>query len=153
MPDEQTQIRALQSLEVIAIGCIVMLGLWIALVTFSHQRPTSKVALVGSFGIWIALIAGLTWFAFDPAIRAMKFANSPAMFAIIGLIAGVLLFSLRRIRKDIYGVLEVGVAIATLIALGRKYDTQSEITIIIGFVGAIYVVVRGLTNISEQWTK
>lgn len=151
MPSEQIQSQALQSIGVLLLVCIVLLGLWTAFLGFAPHGRSRKVTLVAAFTFWIAIIAGLVWFAFDPAIRAMKFINSPTMFAVIGLSAGVLLFALRRVRKDIYGLLEIGVAIATLVALGRKYDAQSEITVIIGFVGAIYVVVRGLTNISEQW--
>lgn len=153
MPDYQTQLHALNTLGMIGIVCAVLICVFIALLGFAPAKRESKVVLVGAFGLWIGLVACLTWFTLDPAIRAIKLVNNPAMFAIIGLIAGVILFSLRRVRKDIYGLLEIGVAIATLLALGRKYDSQSEITIIIGFVGAIYVVVRGLTNISEQWAK
>lgn len=152
MPSDQIQSQALQSLGTLLLASQVLLGLWVAFLGFVPQGRSSKATLVAAFAFWIAIIAGLAWFAFDPAIHAMKFVSSPTMFAVIGLTAGVLLFALRRVRKDIYGLLEIGVAIATLVALGRKYDARSEITIIIGFVGAIYVVVRGLTNISEQWS-
>jgi len=135
MNNEQIQASALEAIGLLAIALSVMLCLWTAFVGFVPLERYRKTALVGSFAFWICIIAGLAWFAFNPAIRAMKFVSSPTMFAVIGLIASVLLFALRQIRKDVYGLLEIGVAIATLIALGRKYDSQSEITIIIGFVG------------------
>jgi arginine exporter protein ArgO len=41
------------------------------------------------------------------------------------------------------------VAFVTLMALGQLYDPQQPLTILIAFVGAVYVMVRGFTNVGE----
>lgn len=151
--DEQTQIQALNSIGMLMMLSMLTLLVIILLIAFTPHVRSSRLTLYGTFGVWISAALILATFTFNPAIRAMKLVNSPAMFAIMGVIAGVMLFALRRVRKDAYGFLEVAVSMGTLLALGAKYDQQSEITVIIGFVGAIYVFVRGLTNISEHWSS
>ena len=75
------------------------------------------------------------------------------MFTVIGITVAVILFAVRQIRKDFYGALEIAVAIATFVWLGKRFDTQNDLAVIVSFVGAIYVIVRGLSNIVEYWSS
>lgn len=151
MEDVQTELAAVNAVGTIGLCLVALLGVQMVLTLIVPPRRDSRLTLLGAFTVWIGLAGLLAWFTFDPAIRAMKLVFSPVMFPLIGSLTAVILFALRQTRKDIYGAVEVAVALATLIILGRQYDQQSELTVIIAFVGAIYVMVRGFTNIGEQW--
>jgi hypothetical protein len=151
MPNEQIQSQALNSLGTLAIAAILLSGLVVVLLAFSNFRQSNNFERWGAFFVWGCLITCVVWYTFDPAIRAMKLVDSPAMFAVIGIITALFLFAVRRVRKDVYGVLEIAVAIANLLWLGGRYDAQTDVAIVISFIGAIYVIVRGLTNITEYW--
>lgn len=149
MPDTATQVAAINAIAFSAFAAMGLMALQIIALGFFN--PKSKLTLIAAYALWIGLAGILTWFTFHPAIRAMKFIGSPWMFAAIGSLAAIILFAVRRSRKDLYGLIEVGVALATLVILGREYDASGQLTVLIAFIGAIYVMVRGFTNIGEQW--
>lgn len=76
MPSGQTQIHALESLGMIAMACILLMGLSMAFMGLAMRDGSGRTTSIGCFTMWIRIIATLTWFAFDPAIRAMRFVNS-----------------------------------------------------------------------------
>lgn len=59
------------------------------------------------------------------------------------------LFVVRERRKDLYGVIEVVVAIATLAAVARSNTPESLPTTAVGFLAGVYIIVGGLTNFTE----
>jgi len=149
MPDTATQVEAISAIAFSGYAIMALMALQI--VALGFFKPKSKFTLIAAYGLWIGLAGVLTWITFHPAIRAMEFIDSPWLFAVIGSLAAIILFALRRTRKDLYGLIEVAVALATLIFLGREYDASGELTVVIAFIGAIYVMVRGFTNIGDQW--
>jgi len=149
MPDNATQVEALNAIAVSGFAIMALMALQI--VALGFFKPKSKLTLLAAYAMWIGLAGVLSWFTFHPAIRALKFVGSPWVFAVIGSLAAIILFAMRRSRKDLYGLIEVSVALATLVFLGREYDASGQLTVVIAFIGAIYVMVRGFTNIGEQW--
>ncbi|MFC5390666.1 hypothetical protein U0030_01100 [Brevundimonas bullata] len=149
MPDTATQVEAINAIAFSAFAAMALMALQIVALGFFN--PKSKLTLVAAYALWIGLAGILAWFTFHPAIRAMKFVGSPWMFVVIGSLSAIILFALRRSRKDFYGLIEVSVALATPIFLGREYDASGQLTVVIAFIGAIYVMVRGFTNIGEHW--
>lgn len=151
MMDEKTALEGIEAMGRLGLISLAAMGLSIILIRFAPINGPSRFRLIGTFALGIMVAGVLALFTFDPAIRALKMVNSPAMFAVVGVIAAIILFALRQVRKDLYGFVEIMVAIGTLLALGARFDTQAEITVIVGFVGAIYVFVRGMTNVVEHW--
>lgn len=151
MPDVKTQIQAINDLGSMALVSIASLGLLTLLIAYTPTKNSSRYTLIGAFAMWIIVGYLLVFFTFSPAIRAMQLVKSSFLFVSIAIVAAGLLFSLRLFRKDVYGLIEVAVAISTLIFLGQEFDSKGEISTIIGFVGAVYVLIRGLTNMVETW--
>ena len=147
--DVATQIEAINVIGGIGLALIGLMAIQILLLRFG--RPETKPFVAGLYVLWGGLACALAWFAFHPAVRAMGFVSSQVSFVVVGSLAAVILFALRGSRQDLYGLLEIAVGLVTLIILGREYDQQPELTVIIAFVGAVYVMIRGLTNIGDYW--
>lgn len=149
MPDTATQVEAINAVAISGYAIMALMALQI--IALGFFKPKGKLTLIAAYAMWIGLAGVLTWITFHPAIRAMKFVGSSWMFAVIGSLVAIILFALRRSRRDLYGLIEVGVALATLVFLGLEYDASGQLTVVIAFIGAIYVMVRGFTNIGDQW--
>lgn len=149
--DVGTQIEALEVIGGIGLCLIGLMAVQILLVRFG--RPETKVFVAGLYLLWGGLAAALAWFAFHPAVRAMGFVPSPASFAVVGSLVAVILFALRGTRQDLYGLIEIAVGLVTLVILGREYDEQPDLAVIIAFVGAVYVMIRGFTNVGDYLRK
>lgn len=67
----------------------------------------------------------------------------------LGLLAAIAMFTLRKYRKDIYGAIEVIVAFFTLAIAGDSITTSDVAAAMVGFLGAVYVLVRGMTHFIE----
>jgi hypothetical protein len=67
----------------------------------------------------------------------------------LGLLAAIAMFTLRKYRKDIYGAVEVVVAFFALAIAGDTITTSDVAAAMVGFLGAVYVLVRGMTNFIE----
>ena len=107
-----------------------------------HRLTVTDVLLLivgGGIAIWVARPAE----AF-----VLRFSNIETL-VLSGLVAGVLLFVLRKYRKDLYGAVEVMVAFFTLATAGEALEDRTIPTAVIGFLGAVYVLVRGMTNFIE----
>jgi len=76
--------------------------------------------------------------------------TEPWALAFSGACAGVCLFFLRGWHKGVYGSIEVTVAVIILIISALSMSANTVTTNTIAFLSAIYVLVRGLTNISEH---
>lgn len=150
MPGENIHIEALNSLGALLYITFACLGIIVLSLVFSPRNNSSITTLI-AFGVWIIAIGTICYFTFNPAIRAMKFANSSSMFIIIGTLSGIILATLRHVRKDVYGVIEILVSLTILYILGKEYDDESKVSIIIGLVSAVYVIVRGIDNIATYW--
>lgn len=98
----------------------------------------------------MTMIACLGFITFMLGISCMR--RRPPPFVVIGSLLAALLFVQRTLRKDVYGTVEVashghlGVCRRRLFATNLGSDA-------IGFVGAVYVLVRGLTNITEIFQR
>lgn len=66
-----------------------------------------------------------------------------------GLSFAIGFYWLRSARKDVYGVFEVGAGIATLSVTAYSMLSASHLTAFLGFIGGVYVIVRGLANFSD----
>ncbi|MFL6845573.1 MAG: hypothetical protein ACJ8ER_11915 [Allosphingosinicella sp.] len=66
-----------------------------------------------------------------------------------GLNYGGMLFILRRRHKALFGAIELLVAAGTLVITANEMTRDTFLTTTLGFLGGIYVLVRGLTNIAE----
>jgi hypothetical protein len=100
----------------------------------------------------IALLAAGAVIAVVIARPAEAFAirfSTTASAVTLGLLAAVLLFVLRKYRKDFYGAIEVIVAFFTLAVAGDSITASDAPAAIIGFLGAVYVLVRGMTHFIE----
>ena len=53
--------------------------------------------------------------------------------------------------KIIYGGIEIIFSVITFGFLATQLRPGSEISVVVGYVGAIYVFVRGLVNVEEGW--
>lgn len=73
-------------------------------------------------------------------------ALSPLLLIWCGLNLAGALYLLRDARKDLYGLVEIFVAIVTLAATAYDMQPENFATTTIGFVGGVYVLVRGMTN-------
>ena len=67
----------------------------------------------------------------------------------LGLLAAAGMFVLRKYRKDLYGAIEVIVAFFTLAVAGDTVAQSDVAAAMVGFLGAVYVLVRGMTNFLE----
>lgn len=79
-----------------------------------------------------------------------RFFGAPVATAFVGLAIAVLLFSLRDRSRLTYGVLEVVVATLALYALGIRPLGEDLLPAAVAFSGAVYVAVRGFTNIADS---
>ena len=107
-----------------------------------HKLTVMDLALLTAGAIAAVAVARPT------EALVLRFSTTETLVA-AGLIAGVLLFILRKYRKDIYGAVEVLVAFFTLAMAGEAAADHTIPTAIIGFLGAVYVLVRGMTNFIE----
>lgn len=97
------------------------------------------------------LIAGavIAFLAAQPAEAfALRF-STPETLVAAGLVVAVGLFVLRKYRKDIYGAVEVMVAVFALAISGEAGEDRSVTVALIGFMGAVYILVRGMTHFIE----
>jgi uncharacterized membrane protein YoaK (UPF0700 family) len=78
----------------------------------------------------------------------IRFSTIPISVA-LGLLAAIAMFTLRKYRKDIYGAIEVIVAFFTLAIAGDTVTRSDVEAAMIGFLGAVYVLVRGMTHFLE----
>lgn len=85
----------------------------------------------------------------QPALRLLAEPMTPIGVTIVGVMFATMLYAMRRWRKDLYGLLEVFVAVATLAAVGSQQLGADLVPSLVGFVGAVYVLVRGLVNFTE----
>ena len=107
-----------------------------------HRLTVMDVSLL-SVGAIIAVAIARPAEAF-----VLRFSTTETL-VVTGLIAGILLFVLRKYRKDLYGAVEVLVAFFTLAMAGEAAADHTIPTAVIGFLGAVYVLVRGMTNFIE----
>lgn len=78
---------------------------------------------------------------------------SPVGFVALGVMAAFSLFFLRRWRKDFYGAVEMIIALVTLVWVSRSLDPSQAVATTLAFVGAVYVLVRGMSNFVEGWSE
>jgi hypothetical protein len=97
----------------------------------------------------IAIGATASVIAVDPTEAFVIRYSTTETFVFVGLLLGVSLFALRRWRKDVYGGVEVIVAFVILATSGHAVTTSNIAAAAVGFVGAVYVIVRGMTNFTE----
>lgn len=70
-----------------------------------------------------------------------------------GVILAIVLYKLRKKHHLAYGVLEIMVATTTLIAISYVMSFETFTTTTIGFLGGVYVLIRGMTNFEEARGK
>jgi hypothetical protein len=75
--------------------------------------------------------------------------TEPWALAFAGACAGLCLFFLRGWHKGVYGSIEVAVALIVLIVSALNMSANNVTTNTVAYLSAIYVLVRGLTNIGE----
>lgn len=133
-------------------GIVLIISLGVLIVTnlFPWER------FIGRRGMarmeWIGLVAATGAVAFAasrPALQLLGGPVTPIGVTIVGVMFATMLYSMRRWRKDFYGLLEVFVAVATLAAVGSQQLGTDLVSSLVGFVGAVYVLVRGLVNFTE----
>lgn len=78
---------------------------------------------------------------------------SPILLVWSGLNLGATLYILRQARLQLYGVVEVLVAVTALTVTAYSMTPDTFATTTIGFVGSVYVFVRGFTNYVEGRDK
>jgi hypothetical protein len=125
-------------------------------------RRTVRRALVSVAGL--ALLAGAAWafyyFAEDivgAALEALAAAGSrgPIVLVGMGLLAGVLLFLLRKYARIAYGTLEIILAVIGLAGYPATAATGG-IPWLISLLALIYILVRGLDNVDvgiKEWKE
>jgi hypothetical protein len=107
-----------------------------------HRLTVADVSLLG-VGAIIAIFIARPTEAF-----VLRFSTTETL-VLSGLVVGMLLFVLRKYRKDLYGAVEVMVAFFTLAMASEAVEDHTIPTAVIGFLGAVYVLVRGMTNFIE----
>lgn len=90
-----------------------------------------------------------TWLVLDPSLYAMGFARGPLPFIACGVLLAGTLYFLRVVRRDAYSAIEVGVGLAMLWFAGSDYSPTKQPLALLSLIGAVYVLIRGATNIYE----
>ena len=89
--------------------------------------------------------------ASDPATHLLEAAvRRPVLATSGGVFLGTALYLMRRTNRTFYGALEVAFSVATFVQLARHSGTNPA-TATVPFLGAVYVFVRGLSNIEDGW--
>lgn len=115
------------------------------------RRAARLAAIVFSGLLLIGAAFGFYYFAEDivrAALSALNEAgpNGPVLLAGFGIVAGVLLFILRKLARIAYGALEIIVAIIGLAGYPAPGETGG-IPWLISLLALIYILVRGLDNV------
>ena len=77
-----------------------------------------------------------------------------AMFGCVVLALAPLLYKLKLRRGDVYGVLEMAVAVATAIQAASSITTSPErLPSALAYLGSIYIAVRGYSNFQDHRKK
>ena len=137
------------------IAAVAILPALIHLFYFILSPPdTIFLAVIGAiFGtllvfigtcLWLLLIP-VGWHYFQGALKPIIF--SPAIGFIFAIVA-VVLYRLRGKHPVIYGVMEVYAGLATLAVASQNAASELD-TRVIALLGATYVVIRGLDNVSR----
>jgi hypothetical protein len=117
-------------------------------------------------GSWAhAVLATLIVLAFGPILFVIAFTNAltvpqqpgplfpaqvgPALLVWAGINFGGVFYLLRSRHKAIFGAIEVLVAVATLAITASGMTPETFVATTLGFLGGVYVFVRGLTNMAD----
>ena len=114
--------------------------------------------LLGLVAVLVApgIIVSLDSLLIDMGLAGRESSFSSILLLSLGVAIATGLFLLRKKEQTVYGVLEIVVS-AMLMRWALTTATGHSITT--GFLGAIYVLVRGLTNVADgrasfiQWSK
>jgi hypothetical protein len=134
----------------VLLGLVVLTLLIISIVFTEPENERLRPWKEGyDWLVILAAVVAVGVVTVDPATQFFtQLVNRPVAFVIVGVIAGAALFGVRLFRKDVYGALEMIVAVLTL-GLCAETAATNLVPTAIGFVGAVYVLVRGLTNVAD----
>ena len=114
----------------------------------SRRLDLVKISLKNSF--WPILVGNIGIIAGAPRVRDfIRPFDAPFGVAMLGLFLGLLLWFLRERRRVLYGQIEMGFSILSLVWIGFNSHSIGIFQSSIAFFGAVYVFVRGLTNITD----
>lgn len=118
--------------------------------SFRHG-PRRRILSALEWLVLLVVTGVFAWQAVEPVIGILQaLLNRPVVLVFVGLMLGNVLYALRRARKDFYGLIEVLFAVIAFGIVGA--DKTPEFTAkSIAFISAIYVYIRGVTNIEEGW--
>lgn len=113
-----------------------------------------SMVIVGQMLLIFGLGEQITWLLseaneYRPIYRIATFA--------LAILAGATLFRLRKRRRGYYGALELSVAVLALSVFVGRDAPASFPEWLAGFVGPIYIAIRGLDNMDQamevEWDK
>ena len=103
---------------------------------------------------WLGIVTTGVIAAFavsDPGIRLINSAaQRPVLSVALGIFAATNLYLVRRWNRVVFGGVEVAFALVTFAVIVREAASITG-TVAVAFFGAVYVLIRGLTNIEEGW--
>ena len=129
-------------------------ALIIAFAVRSRFKPSAlrEILLYSISAIGLLLAASYST-AEGPNSVIQRVFGYPMAAVFIGAACALALYSLRRWHKTSYGLIEIILGLATLMSLGWKPPGSDPVAVAVAFAGAVYVIVRGLTNVSEARPK
>ena len=115
---------------------------------YRGQRRSVQRSAGNAF--WAILVGNCGIFFGTPRMRELVGPfDAPIGVAVLGLFVGLILWILREKRRVLYGQLEIGFSILSLIWIGFNAKNIGGFQSSISFFGAVYVFVRGLSNIAD----
>jgi hypothetical protein len=116
----------------------------------STRRRVSGYFLWTLVAVFMALLVPLSIIIFGVGLSQLLYRH-PEFFTVVGLVLAGVLFYLRQTKPMIYGGIEVSIGGITCYYAAAQM--QPTVQHVLPFMAAVYIVVRGLDNLSKGLPK